>query len=100
VFTASALRGTAHQPSLLDVLKFKRVCADYFLDVEMLKAGFDNVDLQKIRKALASHASYKTMVQVQGMGGVAGQTTSWIASLKSGSQACLRLLEDRDHTSQ
>ena len=88
----TAISGTATQVSTVEMLSYRRTCADYFVDVEMPRRGFAVIDMQSIRLHLESHAIYRSTVT--SLQDHEQPNTAWMAPLQPASMLCLRLLYD------
>lgn len=89
--TQGYLKGGQNSASAIELIKFKKKCFDYLLDVEMHRQGFCPQDLTLLRSKMSDHKSFrKNVAPLEGT-----PMNGWQASLKQSSMLCLKLLEER-----
>lgn len=89
----SYLSGTATSASAVEFIKFRRTCADFFLNIECPRQGFHLENLQQIKAHLETHEVYRsTVTGSEHMQGAV--ENKWQSSLVVSSQKVLRLMED------
>lgn len=89
------LYGTASSASAVDFIKFRRQAADFFLDVEFARLGFDLQDLKVIKDHLKDHEIYRQSVTSR-PDSSESLNNQWQSSLKISGIKVLRLMEDGD----
>ena len=78
----------------MDFIRFRRQCADFFLDVELARQGFDLENLALLKKHLKDHEAYISSVAGKAENQEGVVDNKWQSALKVSSQKALRLVED------
>ena len=80
----------------MDLIKFRRVASDFFLDVEFPRQGFELEDLKLIKASMATTQSYRAKVSVMtSEEDVKTVDAKWQAQLQVSSLKALKLIEDQ-----
>ncbi|CAE7790570.1 unnamed protein product [Symbiodinium sp. CCMP2592] len=90
--TQAWLSGSATSASAVEVLKFRKSCAEYFVEFHLPKCGFGVEDLSSLKRKMFTHEDYRKFVTPMAADALPDNT--WQAQFAKSSLLLMKLLED------
>lgn len=86
------LQGTATSCSGVEFIKWRKAAADFYLEVELPRQGFNLENLRAIKQHIESHEVYRAYITAKPDGeGIV--ENKWQAKLNQSSAKAMRLIE-------